>query len=165
MPVLMRSAGWTTVYRVSAAKPDVRFTEVDATNWSILAEVEPRPDQRDFVAPVTRYLCLAHYGGEWHPLAIEADGTIVGHVMWAVDEDDGATWLGGLVVDAAHQRRGVGRMTVEVFLDRFTEDGKTNVALSYSPENKVARALYRSMGFVETGEMEDDEIVARYRRG
>jgi diamine N-acetyltransferase len=150
---------------VTAVKPDVRFTEVDARNWSILAEVEPRPHQRDFVAPVTRYLCLEHYGGEWHPLAIEADGTIVGHVMWAVDEDDASTWLGGLVVDAAHQGRGIGRMTVEAFLDRFTEDGKTNVALSYSPDNEVARALYLSIGFVETGEMEDDEIVARYRRG
>ena len=149
---------------MSEDKPEVRFVEVDASNWSTLAEVEPRPDQRGFVAPVTRYLCLAHYGGEWHPLAIEADGTIVGHVMWAVDEEDGSTWLGGLVIDAANQGRGIGRATVEVFLERFTVEGETNVALSYSPENDVALGLYRSIGFVETGEMEDDEIVARYRR-
>jgi diamine N-acetyltransferase len=146
------------------AKPEVRFVDVDATNWSFLAEVEPRSDQWEFVAPVTRYLCLAHYGGEWHPLAIEVDGSIVGHVMWAVDEEDGSTWLGGLVIDAAHQGRGIGRATMEAALDRFTQNGTTNVALSYSPENVVARHLYRSMGFVETGEMEDDEIVARYRR-
>ena len=107
---------------MSAAKPDVRLTEVDATNWSVIAEVEPRQDQRDFVAPITRYLCLAHYGGEWHPLAIEVDGTIVGHVMWAVDEDDGSTWLGGLVIDAAHQGRGVGKATVAAFLDRFADE-------------------------------------------
>ena len=62
------------------------------------------------------------------------------------------------------QGRGIGRATMEEALDRFTHDGATNVALSYSPENEVARHLYRSMGFVETGEMEDDEIVARYRR-
>jgi len=164
-PVLARSDQRATVARVSASQPEVRLAEVDATNWSILAEVEPRPDQRDFVAPVTRYLCLAHYSGEWNPLAIETDGVIVGHVMWAVDGDDGSTWLGGLVIDAAHQSRGIGTATVEAFLDRFTEDGRTNVALSYSPDNQVARGLYLSMGFVETGEMEDDEIVARYRRG
>jgi diamine N-acetyltransferase len=146
-------------------KPHVRLVEVDAGNWSDLAEVEPKPDQWDFVAPVTRYLCLAHYGGDWNPLAIEANGTIVGHVMWAVDEEDGSTWLGGLIVDAAQQGRGIGRATVETCLGRFTEDGKTDVALSYSPENDVARKLYLSMGFVETGEMEHDEVVARYRRG
>lgn len=156
---------WTTVGDVSEDRPAVRLTEVDATNWSILAEVEPRPDQLGFVAPVTRYLCLAHYGGEWRPLAIEANDTIVGHVMWAVDEEDGSTWLGGLVINATQQGRGIGRATVEAFLERFAEDGKTNVALSYSPENKAARALYLSIGFVETGEMVDDEIVARYRRG
>ena len=161
----MRCAARITIGCVSEVKPTVRLTEVDATNWSILAAVKPRPDQEDFVAPVTRYLCLAHYGGEWHPLAIEADGTIVGHVMWAIDEDDGSTWLGGLIIDAAHQGRGVGRETVAAFLNRFTVDGRTHVALSYSPENETARGLYQSMGFVETGEMEDDEIVARHRRG
>jgi diamine N-acetyltransferase len=150
---------------MSGEKPDVRLVEVDAGNWSNLAEVEPKPDQRDFVAPVTRYLCLAHYGGEWNPLAIEENGTVVGHVMWAVDEEDGSTWLGGLVVDAVHQDRGIGRATVDTFLDRFTEDGRTNVALSYSPSNEVARSLYLTIGFVETGEMEGEEIVARYRRG
>jgi len=35
------------------------------------------------------------------------------------------------------------------------------VALSYDPQNTVARSLYASMGFVETGEISDDETVAR----
>ena len=33
-------------------------------------------------------------------------------------------------------------------------------SLSYEPENEVARALYRSLGFIENGEMDGDEIVA-----
>jgi diamine N-acetyltransferase len=148
-----------------ASQPEIRFVEVDATNWRSLSEVEPRPEQRAFVAPVTWYLCLAHYGGVWHPLAIEADGKIVGHVMWAVEEEDGSTWLGGLVVDAAYQRRGIGKAAVEAFLDRFSEGGKTNVALTISPDNEGARSLYRGLGFVETGEMDGHELVARYRTG
>jgi diamine N-acetyltransferase len=143
--------------------PIVKLVEVDVDNWRSVAAVEPEPDQGRFVAPITRYLCLAHYGGEWHPLAIEADGTIVGHVMWAVDPEDGSTWLGGLVIDAAHQRRGIGRAAVRAFLDRFAKDGVVNAALSYQPENSVARRLYLDIGFVETGEMEDDELVARFR--
>jgi len=39
--------------------------------------------------------------------------------------------------------------------------GCRQVALSYRPDNTVARGLYASAGFVETGEMEDDEVVAR----
>ncbi|MEA3511287.1 MAG: GNAT family N-acetyltransferase [Actinomycetota bacterium] len=144
--------------------PSVRLVDVEAANWSKVVDVAPRPDQGRFVAPVARYLCLCHYGGEWNPLAIESDGSIVGHVMWGVDEEDGSTWLGGLVIDADAQGRGIGRAAVVAFLDRFTENKQTNIALSYSPDNLAARKLYSDLGFVETGEMEGDEVVARYRR-
>ena len=113
------------------------------------------------MAEVAYYLCLSHYGGEWHPLAVERDGSILGHIMWAVDDEDDSVWLGGLVIDAAAQSAGVGRAAVNAFLERFAEDGQHNIALSVSPENSVARHLYSSIGFVETGEMDDDEIVLR----
>ena len=140
----------------------VRLVEVDAANWRDLIRVAPYPDQESFVAAIAFYLCLANYGGEWHPLAIEADGTVVGHVMWAIDDADSSVWLGGLVIDAGVQRRGIGHAAVAAFLQRFTAEGHTNVALSYSPTNLVARKLYADLGFVETGEMEGEEVVARH---
>lgn len=143
--------------------PKVRLVEVDAENWRALTEVKSKPGQERFVASVAWYLCIAHYGEDWHPLAIEVDGSIVGHLMWAIDEEDGSAWLGGLVIDADAQGRGIGHAAVVAFLDRFTEDGRTNAALSYLPDNAIARKLYADLGFVETGEMADEEIVARYK--
>ena len=35
--------------------------------------------------------------------------------------------------------------------------------LSYEPENDVARKLYNSFGFRETGEMDEGEVVAALR--
>lgn len=142
----------------------VRLIEIDESNWRAVVDIEPKPGQERFVAPVARYLALCHYGGEWHPLAIEADGHVVGHVMWAVDEEDGSTWLGGLVIDAASQGRGIGRAAMNALLDRFSDGHRSNIALSYLPDNIVARRLYADLGFVETDEMEDEEIVARYIR-
>lgn len=144
--------------------PEVRLIEVDSSNWRAVAAVSPQPGQDRFVAPTTYYLCLSHYGGSWHSLAVEADSSVVGHLMWAVDEDDGSVWLGGLVIDGPAQRAGIGRAAVMAFLDRFGEAGRVNVALSYSPDNTLARGLYTGLGFVETGEMEGDEIVARFQR-
>lgn len=117
------------------------------------------------MAPVARYLCLAHFEGDWHSLGIEFEGSIVGHVMWAVDPVDDSTWLGGLVVDAGFQGRGIGRAAVLECLELFEKGGVVNAALSFSPDNEVARRLYADLGFVETGEMEGDEIVARFVRG
>ncbi len=136
----------------------MRLIDIDSSNWRTVAALEVSPEQSAYVAAPAWYLCLGFYGGDWHPLAIEADDEIVGHLMWAVDTDDSSTWLGGLIIDVAHQGRGFGRAAVERFIERFED----NLALSFSPENTVARSLYLDLGFVETGETEGDELVARY---
>ncbi|MGW0432698.1 GNAT family N-acetyltransferase [Micromonospora sp. NPDC003197] len=142
----------------------IRLEPVTADNWRQCAALRVRPEQSDFVMSVTYYLCLCAYGTTWKPLAITRDDKVVGFVMWGID-DDGSRWIGGFVVDADAQRGGVGRAAVRQLLDRFAaEPDCPNVALSYSPENTAARALYASLGFVETGETEDDgaELVARW---
>lgn len=142
--------------------PHVSLREVDAGNWRDCAAVQMAEHQRDFVMPVSYYLALCHYGQAWHPLAIFGGEEVVGFVMWAVDPDDRSGWIGGLTIDSAWQGRGLGRAAVENLLLCLRRDrGCSTAALSYSPDNQAARALYASLGFVETGEMEDDEIVAR----
>jgi diamine N-acetyltransferase len=142
----------------------IEIEEVTADNWRQCAALKVRPDQAEFVAAVTYYLCLCAYGKTWQPLAIRRDGTVVGFAMWGVDEDR-SRWIGGLVVDVAAQRTGVARGALRQLMERFAEEPDCpNVALSYPPANVAARALYASLGFEETGETEDDgsEVVARW---
>ena len=156
----------------------ISLEPVTADNWRECAALTVRPDQQRFVSPVTYYLCLCHYGAVWHPLAIvqvpdpaaqrqrhpeySRDGRVAGFVMWGVDED-GSHWIGGLVVDAAHQGQGIGHATVRRLRDRLiAQPGCPNVALSYQPDNTGARRLYRTLGFHETGETEGTELVARW---
>ena len=143
--------------------PQIELRDVTAENWRAVAAVEPTDAQLAFAGPVTRYLCLCHYGGVWHPLAVCSGGETVGFAMWAIDPDDRSGWIGGLVIDRRRQREGFGRAAVQTLAARLAADGCDSVALSYSPGNAVARALYLSLGFEETGEMEDDEVVARLR--
>ncbi len=44
---------------------------------------------------------------------------------------------------------------------RTLQGGHRRFALSYQPSNHAARRTYAALGFVETGEREDDEVVAR----
>ena len=142
--------------------PTIELRPVAAGNWRACADLEVAPEQRDFVSPVARYLCLCHYGAVWDPLAVCAGDEVVGFVMWAIDPGDRSGWIGGLVIDRARQRKGFGRATVEALTSRLLETGGcSSCALSYSPGNFVARDLYLSLGFVETGEIEDGELVAR----
>jgi diamine N-acetyltransferase len=140
----------------------IELRAITAGNWRACADLEVADDQRDFVVPVSRYLCLCHYGGLWHPLAVYAGEDVVGFVMWAVDQDDQSGWIGGLVIDRDRQRQGFGRAAVLALVERLRRERRcASAALSYSPDNTAARELYLALGFVETGEREDDELVAR----
>ena len=135
---------------------------VDDGNWRAVADVVPRDDQRDFVAPsAARYLLLSLREGVWQSLAVVAGHEVVGHVMWAWDDDDRAPWIGGMVVDAAHQGAGIGRAAV-VGLARWLlrRPGTDVVRLSVDEGNADARRLYAAVGFVELDRHEDGEVVA-----
>jgi diamine N-acetyltransferase len=140
----------------------MELREVNADNWRAVVRIEPRGDQRRFVASVSYYLNLCHYGEEWQPVAFYEDGEPIGFAMWGYDAEDDSHWIGGLVIDAKHQGKGLGRTVMQALLNHLArQSGYREAALSYEPENTVARQLYASLGFVETGERADDEFVAR----
>ena len=144
---------------------DVRLAAVNAENWRACVALRVTEHQRRWVADVAYYLCLCTYGRVWHPLAVEADGEIVGFLMWGVD-DDASRWIGGVIVDVAHQRRGIARAALTEAIDMLTaQEGCSGVALSFSQENRAAHELYTSLGFEQTGETTDDgaEVVSRLR--
>jgi diamine N-acetyltransferase len=142
----------------------VLLEDIGPDNWRACTALEVAEPQREFVAPVAYYLTLCAYDeGPWRPLAVRADGEVVGFVMWGVDPEDESFWIGGLVIDRRQQGRGHGRAVVARLLERAASSGHHEAALSYQPENTVARSLYSRMGFVETGEVDGDETVARKR--
>ncbi|MFF8830935.1 GNAT family N-acetyltransferase [Streptomyces sp. NPDC015131] len=143
----------------------VGLVPIDDDNWRAVADVAPRDDQRAFVAALAaRYLLLSLRGGVWTSLGITADDRVVGHVMWAYDDEGGAYWIGGMVVDAAEQGRGVAAPAVRALVRELSRRPDcTRICLSYHPDNTVAAGLYERLGFVPTGEREDDELVAELR--
>ena len=138
---------------------DLRAVAED--NWEACTAIRPAAGQERFVAPVAFYLCMCHYGRTWRPLAIHSGADVVGFVMWAVDPEDGSHWIGGLVIDAERQGEGHGRAAMEALLERFRALGAGEAALCYEPDNERARALYASLGFRETDERAEGEVVAR----
>jgi len=139
----------------------LRLRPVNQDNWREVAKLTVDELQRAFVAEPTYYLALCCYGELWKPLAIYLDKQVIGFLMWAEDSEDGSCWLGGIMIDQNYQRKGYGRGAIQAAIAMLSEKhGYQQFALSYAPEN-TAKHLYHRLGFVETNEWEDDEVVAR----
>jgi diamine N-acetyltransferase len=150
---------------MAESKLSVTLEPVAAHNWRAVSKLEVSPEQREFIANPNFYLALCAYDPPlWNPLAILADGVVVGFLMWAMDSSDGSAWLGGITIDRLHQGKGYGVRAVQTAITMLARAHHvSHFALSYHPSNVVAASIYAKLGFVETSELEGGEIVARFR--
>ena len=141
--------------------PDVQVVEIDADNVEAALSVVPRPEQGAWVRPVAWYVARSAYdGGVWQPLALTRDGAVVGFAQapstrtTAPGRSAASWWMPGT-------RAAGGTGGVRALVDRLSADSRCRlVALTVAEDNATARALYRSLGFVETGDRDEDgELV------
>ena len=141
---------------------EVQLRPVGKDNWREVAQLKVSESQREYVMEPSYYLSLCHYENIWHPLAMYLDEQVIGFMMWGIDPEDESCWFGGILVDESMQNRGYGKQAIQSAIKMLNEEhGHKNFALSYQPANLVAKQLYSKLGFVETDETVDDEVVAR----
>lgn len=140
----------------------VSLRPVTPDNLRAVMRLKVRPEQEQFVAP--NPVSLAQ--GAYEPLAwlraIYADETPVGFVMLHDDPFKPEYYLWRLMIDAHYQRMGFARQgmtqVIEYVLGR---PNATQMLLSYVPAAGGPQAFYASLGFVDTGEVDDGENVMR----
>jgi diamine N-acetyltransferase len=66
-----------------------------------------------------------------------------------------------LLIDRMHQRRGIGRRVLDLVVQACRERGDTHLDVCFKEGIGSPAPLYLGYGFVPTGEVIDDEIVAR----
>lgn len=147
----------------------ITLQPVTAENWYALIKLKVREDQNHFVASNLFSIAEAQFGwnyeGHWdlYPFGAYADDDPVGFVMYGYNfpHPRFQAFIARLMVSDKHQGKGYGREIMIQVLDRFRADEQIkNVGISYEPENEVARKLYASLGFVEPGEMLENETLA-----
>lgn len=147
----------------------ITLQPVTAKNWRDLIKLKVREDQNHFVATNVYSIAEAQFGddfeGHWdlHPFGIYDEETPVGFLMYAYNFDHPThqAFIQRLMVDEKYQGKGYGRFGMERILEIFRADQRIMaVGISYEPENNLARKLYASLGFVETGRMYEGEAEA-----
>lgn len=140
----------------------LRFVPITERTYQGVLALSLAPEQEFFVATNTRSLADAYVFTWLRPVALDVDGTIVGFLMYGRNPLTGLYWLVRLMIGEPWQAKGFGRQAVSMLADHVAGEGATSLHLSLVPQNQVALGLYRSLGFVETGEIDEDgEIVMR----
>jgi diamine N-acetyltransferase len=127
------------------------------------------PEQQGFVANNAVSLAQALFSDEAWYRAIHADGEPVGFVMLADEtlkaappaEPNIGLWR--LMIDARHQRRGIGRAAMALVVAHVrSRPGVRNFYTSWVPAPGGPEPFYRGLGFEPNGEIDDGEVVAVY---
>ena len=140
----------------------ITLRDITRDNWHQCTRLKVAPDQEHFVASNAVSMAQSKYEPEYIPLAVYDEEEMVGFVMYGKDRTDGKYWIARVMVDHRQQGKGHGRAAMQLLLDRIGAlPDCDEILISYEPENEVARRLYASLGFRETGEIAEGEAVAR----
>jgi diamine N-acetyltransferase len=149
----------------------VELTQVTEEMVRPLLRLTPGAIGERMVATNAVSLAQAAYSANAVPHAIVVDDVPVGFIMLydpTIDaalaakhgEPADAVQLWRLMIDFQRQGRGYGEAAIlEAVRYAATRPGVTQMRLSYVPMEGNASPFYRSLGFVETGEKDGDEIV------
>ena len=150
--------------------PEIR--PVTKENWQALIKLQVREDQKHFVASNVYSIAQSKFGdefeGHWdlYPFGIYDNDEPVGFLMYALNfsHPPHQAFIQRLMVDDKFQGKGYGKFGMQKMLEIFRADERIkSVGISYEPNNDVARKLYASLGFVETGEIVEEEVVAELK--
>lgn len=146
-----------------SADREVTLREITKENLRDILKLKVAPHQEAFVAPNAVSIAQAYFDREiaWFR-AIYAGDVPVGFLMLEDDTAKQEYFLWRFMIDERYQRQGYGRKALELLFEHVkTRPGATILYTSCVPAEGGPGPFYEKMGFVYTGEKEDDELCMR----
>lgn len=139
----------------------IKLEKITEKTFKKIVNMKLPSDQEKFVAPNLYSLAQAWlYQDHARPYAIMKDDEPVGFIMLDWDPLAREVGIWRLMIAQEHQNHGYGRQALEQVIELIRSSMLFDIIfLDYVPDNRVARDLYYSLGFRETGEVDDDEII------
>lgn len=143
----------------------IELREITKDNLEDVLSLQITEEQESYVSSTAHSLAQAYVHKEnAFPFAIYADDVLVGFIMMGYYEERKQYTLWKFLVDKAHQNKGYGRAALKQGIAYLQEKlGVSEVYTGVLLGNKVAKRLYASLGFVETGLVEWGMEEMKYR--
>ena len=135
----------------------VQLKPVTQENLGAVLELKVAENQETFVSSTAESLAQAYvYTDTAFPFAVYDDGNPVGFIMLGYYEEKKYYTLWKLLIDRKYQGRGYGRKALELGIAFLKERFHvTEIYTGVLPGNNVAKSLYHSVDFKDTGLFEN----------
>ena len=164
----------------------IELRKIDGDNIDEVIALDVDENQKEFILETTNLRCFADAhmlntdGIPAAPLAIYANNTMVGFLMYIYDTTDHESFqnevyfgektyfIWHFMIDKNYQGKGYGKLAFEKMLadiETMPYGEAQNVDLFYHKNNVIAKELYASLGFVESGIMQDNSVHATKKLG
>ena len=141
-------------------KKIVTLREITEKTVRTITSLEVAENQKCFVAPNAVSLSQALFSDKAWYRAIYADDTPVGFVMLHIDTEKSEYFLWRYMIGSKFQGQGYGFEAMKLIIEYVRGLPKAKQLItSYIPGDGDPSGFYLKLGFVETGEMEDEERV------
>jgi len=138
---------------------EVTLREIDADNVRAICELKLAPGQDHYVAPAAYTIAEGAYDPTVWMRAIYWGDVPVGLI--AIIKDGGADKIVRLMIDADHQRRGMGAQAMKLVHEDYRDRGVKELFVSYREGSGEPRAFYERLGYEPTGRRDYGEPVLR----
>lgn len=135
----------------------ITLREITKDNLDEVLALEVAEHQKGFVSSTAASLAQAYvYRETAFPFAVYADNTLVGFIMLGYYEARNQYTLWKFLIDKKFQNKGYGKEALKqgILYLRKTFDAK-EIYTGVSVGNEQAKHVYKSLGFVETGLVEN----------
>ena len=138
----------------------MRFTTIDQHNYRQVCSLRVTPEQSGYLSSAPMILARAYaFRHQNSEVSVIEDGEDQLGLVMTREAEPGEIILDQFFIDQRFQHRGYGRKAMELLLQNLRERQVKRIVLCYREADQAAAHLYRSLGFVETDERDEDEIL------
>ncbi len=130
----------------------VKLVKINLENWEDALDLELSEDHKHFVASNLYSIAESQFYPDVTAYGIYHGELMVGFIMY-----DTGFWIWRLMIAENQRGKGYGRQAMKLVIQEAHSKGNPCVGLSTEPENFKAIQLYKSLGFIATGKIDDGE--------
>lgn len=139
--------------------------KVDESNFIECFNLKLGYGQDKFVSHPILSLAQAYvYYNQCTPFVVCKDNMIIGYVMVIYDYDEETYNIWHMMIDEKYQGKGYGTKVIKLCIEYIKTKpfGKSNnIILTCNIDNVHAIHIYEKLGFKDTGEHDDDEMIMK----